>query len=403
MEHQIIPYSDLYAAYLRDESRTVGAAESISFPHSEEEVRQILRALHESGTPVTVQGARTGLAAAAVPRGGHMMAMGNMDRVTALRQEGGKFYLTAQPGVVLLNLRKMIARKEFNTTGWSAESLAALDALRAARPQFVPTDPTETTAALGGMAACNASGARSYRYGPMRTHISALRCVLADGRTVALRRGQYFADGLRFTLPTLEGGALEGLLPDYAMPQTKNASGYYIAPDMDLIDLFIGSDGTLGVLTELELELLPLPRVSWGVTVFLPDEEAACRYAEAVRQKVDCAAAIEYFNPHALDILRERIWRWRAAVRRYLQSCTVTTKDRRWPPWDCWVTLPPGAAATPSAVGWPERSWRAKRCATSVMRCPRVSTASSTSASESIPASPRWAAICPCPTDGSWR
>ena len=306
MEHQIIPYSDLYAAYLRDESRTVGTADSISFPRSEEEVRQILRMLHETGTSVTVQGGRTGLAAAAVPRGGHIMATGGMDHVLGLRQENGRFFLTVQPGVVLLNLRKMIAKKEFPTTGWSSESLTALEAFRTAPAHFFPTDPTETTAAIGGMAACNASGARSFRYGPMRPHITALRCVLADGRTVALRRGQHFADGLSFSLPTLEGGAVEGTLPDYTMPRTKNASGYYAAPDMDLIDLFIGSDGTLGVLTELELELLELPALSWGVTVFLPDEESAWRYAEAVRAQVDCAAAIEYFNPGALDILRQR-------------------------------------------------------------------------------------------------
>lgn len=305
-EKQIIPYSALYEAYLRDESRTVGEAESISFPRSEEDVRCVLRVLHESGTPVTVQGARTGLAAAAVPRGGHIMNMSRMNAVTALRREGERFYVTAQPGVVLLNLRKMIARREFDTAGWSEASLAALEALKKAPEQFFPTDPTETTAAIGGMTACNASGARSYRYGPMRPHVTALRCVLADGHTVALRRGQYTADGLHFALPTLEGGAVEGLLPDYEMPRTKNASGYYVAPDMDLIDLFIGSDGTLGVLTELELELVPLPRVSWGVTVFVPDEVAACRYAEAVREQVDCAAAIEYFDPHALDILRQR-------------------------------------------------------------------------------------------------
>ena len=305
-DHRIIPYSNLYEAYLRDESRTVGAAESISFPRSEADVCAVLRALHEGGTPVTVQGARTGLAAAAVPRGGHIMNMGGMDAVTALRHEGGRFYVTVQPGVVLLNLRKMIAKKAFPTAGWSEDSLAALDALRAAPEQFFPTDPTETTASLGGMAACNASGARSYRYGALRPHVTALRCVLADGRTVALRRGQCFADGLHFTLPTEEGGAVEGVLPSYEVPCTKNASGYYVAPDMDLLDIFVGSDGTLGVLTELELELLPVPKMDWGVTVFLPDEESACRYAEAVREQVDCAAAIEYFDPGALDILRER-------------------------------------------------------------------------------------------------
>ena len=274
-ENRIIPYSAQYEAYLRDESRSVGRAESISFPRSEEEVRQVLCALHGAAVPVTVQGARTGLAAAAVPREGHIMNLSGMDAVTALRQEDGRFYVTVQPGVVLLNLRKMLQRREFDTAGWSEASLAALDALQKAEEQFFPTDPTETTAALGGMAACNASGARSFRYGPMRPHVTALRCVLADGRTVALRRGQYRAEGLHFTLPTLEGGAVEGVLPGYTMPRTKNASGYYAAADMDLIDLFVGSDGTLGVLTELELELLPLPRVNWGVTVFLPCEEAA--------------------------------------------------------------------------------------------------------------------------------
>lgn len=304
--HPIIPYTPLYEAYLRDESRTVGQAESISFPRSEEEVRAVLHALHPRAVPVTVQGARTGLAAAAVPREGHILNLSRMDAVTALRREAGRFYVTVQPGVVLLNLRKMLQRREFDTAGWSEASLAALEELKGAREQFFPTDPTETTAALGGMAACNASGARSYRYGPMRPHVTALRCVLSDGRTVALRRGQYRADGLRFSLPTEEGGAVEGVLPAYTMPRTKNASGYYVAPDMDLIDLFIGSDGTLGVLTELELELLPLPAVCWGVTVFLPHEEAACRYAEAVRQRLDCAAAIEYFNPYALEILRRQ-------------------------------------------------------------------------------------------------
>ena len=89
-ENRIIPYSAQYEAYLRDESRSVGRAESISFPRSEEEVRQVLCALHGAAVPVTVQGARTGLAAAAVPREGHIMNLSAMDAVTALRQEDGK-------------------------------------------------------------------------------------------------------------------------------------------------------------------------------------------------------------------------------------------------------------------------------------------------------------------------
>ncbi|MBE6929101.1 MAG: FAD-binding oxidoreductase [Ruminococcaceae bacterium] len=302
----ILPYTDNYAAVLRDESRTVGYADTVSFPRCEEEVCEILRELYAESTPITVQGARTGLAAAAVPFGGHVLNTANMNRVLGMREENGHFYLRVQPGLALLNLRKMIAKKNFNTSGWDTQSLTALELFKASPAHFFPTDPTETTAALGGMAACNASGARSYRYGPMRRHITALRAVLTDGSVIALRRGQYFADGLHFSLPTVDGRAIEGELPTYTMPHTKNASGYYVAPDMDLIDLLIGSDGTLAVMTELELALSVLPAVSWGVTVFLPDEPSACAYAESVREQLNCAAAIEYFDPHALDILREQ-------------------------------------------------------------------------------------------------
>ncbi len=302
----IRPMAAEYAEYLRDESRATGMAESISFPRTEEEVVAVLRDMHEKGAPVTVQGARTGLAAAAVPGGGHILNLTRMDKVLALREQDGHFYVTAQPGVLLLNLRKMIAARRFDTGGWDGRSLAALDALQAAPEQFFPTDPTETTASIGGMAACNASGARSYLYGPMRRHVTALRAVLADGRTLSLRRGECFADGLRFALPTEDGGCIEGRLPDYRIPACKNASGYFIAPDMDLIDLFIGSDGTLGVLTAVELALSPLPPVIWGATCFFPAEESAAKFVEKARSRLQNVAAFEYFDARALGILRDR-------------------------------------------------------------------------------------------------
>jgi D-lactate dehydrogenase (cytochrome) len=93
--------------------------------------------------------------------------------------------------------------------------------------------------------------------------------VLADGRTIALRRGQYRAKGLKLEICAEDGSAIRVDLPTYRMPETKNTSGYYAAPDMDAVDLVIGSDGTLGVITELELDLLPLPPYIWGVTAFL--------------------------------------------------------------------------------------------------------------------------------------
>ena len=293
--------------YVRDESRTVGHAETISFPTSEDQVRDVLRELHASGTPVTVQGARTGLAAGAVPQGGHVLNLSRMDAVLGLRRgEDGTYHLRVQPGVVLANLRKALANKSVPTNGWDEESLAALDELYAGPEQFFPTDPTETSACIGGMVACNASGARSYGYGPVRPHVSALRVVLADGDVVALHRGEARAHGRSLRLVTEAGRSLSLDLPTYEMPHTKNASGYYVADDMDALDLFVGSDGTLGVVTEVELALMPAPAVVWGVSCFFEAEVAALDFTVAVRPALAHAVAIEYFDAGALSILRSQ-------------------------------------------------------------------------------------------------
>ena len=303
----IRPLTSDFEEYVRDESRTVGEASSISFPASEAEVRSVLGELYEEGVPVTVQGARTGLAAGAVPHGGHVMSLARMDAYLGLRQsEDGTFYLRVQPGVVLANLRKALAGKALPTAGWSEESLEALEALYAGPEQFFPTDPTETSACIGGMVACNASGARSYGYGPVRPHVEALRVVLADGDVVALRRGEVFAAGRALTLVTEGGRTIELALPTYEMPKTKNASGYFVASDMDAVDLFIGSDGTLGVVTEVELALMPSPAVVWGVSCFFESEAAALDFTVAARPRLSAAKAIEYFDAGALNILRSQ-------------------------------------------------------------------------------------------------
>lgn len=293
-----------HADYLKDESRSVGYADTISFPESESDVIAVLRELN-GRTPVTVQGARTGLAAAAVPYGGHVMNMSRMNRVTALRRgKNGLFYITVQPGVILSQLRKDIEEKRFNTAGWSGGSLAALRELAESPEQFFPTDPTESSACIGGIAACNASGARSFKYKSARKHISALRLVLWDGRTASFKRGENFADGRKLTVEREDGTEIEVRLPTFEMPETKNASGYHAADGMDAIDLIIGSDGTLGVLTEIELELLPLPPVIWSVSSFFASESDAVEFVLKVRSEVGDIAAMEYFDRGALAVLK---------------------------------------------------------------------------------------------------
>ena len=309
----ILPWTSEFDEYLRDESRSAGAADTISFPRTEDDIRAVLRALRTAAgpdgrpAPVTVQGARTGLAAGAVPAGGHVMNLSRANAYLGLRRAAdGRYLLRVQPGVVLAELRRHLSRHTVPCAGWDAGSLEALEELYAGPEQFFPTDPTETSACVGGMAACNASGARSYAYGPMRPHVASLRVVLADGDVVALERGATRARGRHLSLATLGGRAIELDLPTYRMPATKNASGYFVEDDMDAIDLFIGSDGTLGIISELELALSPVPPVSWGVNCFFAREDDAVDFTCAVRPALGRACAIEYFDASALDILRRQ-------------------------------------------------------------------------------------------------
>ena len=301
--------------YLRDESRRTGRADSISFPKTEDELRIHLAKALESNMPVTLQGARTGITGGAVPDGGHILNLSRMNRILGLRHdpEQNSFLLIVQPGVLLSEIREVVAKKEFVTTDWSAESLQALEKFTAGGEYFFPPDPTEATASIGGMAACNASGARSFFYGPTRKYIKRLRVILADGSTLDLRRGEQKASGRAFSLVTDSDRKIEGNLPPYDMPDVKNAAGYFVQDDMDLLDLFIGSEGTLGIFSEIELQLIPMPAVVWGVMAFLPGEGEALRFVRKLREVgaapsiMSCAlVALEFFDCRALDLLRQQ-------------------------------------------------------------------------------------------------
>ena len=294
---------------LRDESRRSGTADGVAFPTSAEEVCALLRLAAEQGSRVTVQGARTGIAAGAVPDGGLLLSLTRMDRILGVSFDAsGLARVRAQPGVTLNALRSFLDGAAVDTSFWSDESRTALARLRAGCWMFTP-DPTETSASLGGMVACNASGACSFTYGATRGHVSSLTVALADGDLLDLTRGAPRAKGREFRATTRSGRTLAGRLPAYQPPAVKNAAGYFIAPDMDLLDLFIGSEGTLGVIVEIELLLCRRPAVTWGMVCFLPDEARALDFVEWTRGPGRTGAkrpvAIEYFDSGVLNLLRQ--------------------------------------------------------------------------------------------------
>lgn len=298
-----------FVDFLSDESRRSGCADSIVFAESESDIVDQMICSADRGIPITVQGGLTGICGGASPDGGRVLNVSRMAHVIGMRYDADvdRFFVQVEPGCTLKALNDaLIHGGEFDTAGWTQESLHALARYRQDGIHVFPPDLTEAGASIGGVVANNGSGARTFRYGPTRPHVSALRVVLAGGDVMAMKRGDGVAAGRAFDMTSASGKHYAGSIPAYNMPSVKNAAGIYAADDMDLIDLFVGSEGVLGVISEIELTLTPMPAVAWGMTAFLPSEAAALSLVEQVRENRETIAAIEFFSAEALNLLRER-------------------------------------------------------------------------------------------------
>jgi FAD/FMN-containing dehydrogenase len=249
--------------YLEDASGFHGNAERLIVPANESELAEVLREAKATQTPVTTAGAGTGLTGARVPQGGWVISL---ERFTRLDVQAG--YAIAGAGVLLSEVHAAAQRSG----------------------QFYPPDPTETSASIGGTIATNASGSRSFRYGATRRWLEGLRVVLADGSLREFARGEAI---------DFDPGAIP--LPRV----TKNTAGYLLRPGMDWVDLFTGSEGTLGVITEARLKLLPAPKAILGGVVFFADDDAAIDAVELWRETAS-PRMLEYLDGASLDLLRTR-------------------------------------------------------------------------------------------------
>lgn len=246
------------ASHMRD-----GRAERVVFPETAEEAAEILRAASADKTPVTISGAGTGTVGARIPFAGIVLATDKLNQIRSIvhSDQGGR--AIAEAGVMLSDLQRFV----------ESENL------------FYPPDPTERSCFLGGTVATNASGARTFKYGPTRKYVERLKIALATGDVIDLRRGDLRADANgQISIPLPSGSLIEAQLPRYQMPQTrKHASGYYVAPEMDVLDLFIGSEGTLGVILEVEVALLPKPDALLSGVVFFSSETDLLAFVREAR------------------------------------------------------------------------------------------------------------------------
>lgn len=249
--------------YLSDASGSRGSAAEILIPENEASLAQILRDATATNTPITISGSGTGVTGGRVPNGGWLVSL---EKLNGVRVEKG--YAVCGAGA----------------------SLAAIQAAAAPTRQFYAPDPTENSASIGGTVSTNASGSRSFLYGDTRRHVRALRVVLSSGEVLALRRGE----GPPFDIPALPA-------PDVK----KNTAGYFMRPGMDYLDLFIGADGTLGVVSEVEVTLLDLPKNLFTGVVFFDSDDKALDAVDIWRP-VSGLRMLEYVDAASLDVVRSR-------------------------------------------------------------------------------------------------
>ncbi|MCM1988326.1 FAD-binding oxidoreductase [Oceanirhabdus seepicola] len=311
-EIDVFNMSDKYDDYLSDESKIQGIAQSISFPRCEDDIKEVLKICQVKNMSITIQGNLTGISGGAVPQGGHILNLSEMNKVIGMTYDEKKnsFYIKAEPGVLLKDLNHDIITKNFDGNGWSKESQEVLQQFKKASQKMFPPDPTETLASIGGMVACNASGACSYYYGSTRNYIEAIKVITTNGE-LYLRRGIQKLEDV-YELINCEKQELPVITKN--MQGIKNVAGYYCKEDMDLIDLFIGAEGSLGIITEIELRLIDKPKNKSAVLFFFNKVENALEFVKWLRKEkkyeeieavINNPVAIEYFNKDAFDIVND--------------------------------------------------------------------------------------------------
>ncbi len=275
-------YSRAACLYLR---RPAG----VLFPRGEADYRWALDRAREMGVGLTLRGGGSGLAGQTVGEG--LVADASRFQNRLLHVDEGGRTARVQPGLVLSELNR---------------------ALRPLGLRFAPDPSSQDFCTLGGMLANNSKGARSVKYGPTAAHTLSLGLLLADGTRLELSRGprapqEYPHPALRAAASLLEEHRAEILA---RWPRSRsNTSGYNLKDCLgppgrvDLLPLFVGSEGTLAVFLEATVALSPLPRAQELCLLEFPSVEAA---GEAVLEILPVGpSALEILDETFLDIIRK--------------------------------------------------------------------------------------------------
>jgi D-lactate dehydrogenase (cytochrome) len=278
---------DRLRAVIEDAAHVAGSASALFAPSTEAEIAGVL----QSSAAVLPIGAQSSLTGGATPRGDVVLSTSRLNRIIDM----GADRVRVEAGV----------------------TLADLDAALAGAGLYYPPAPTFTGAFVGGTVATNAAGAATFKYGTTRDWVEAITIVLPTGDVLDIDRGTVHAHAEGHFEMILGSGTVRVPIPRYQMPDVpKLSAGYFAAPGMDLIDLFIGAEGTLGVVVNVTLRVVAR-RPAWCL-VFVPfaDRRAALAFVRGLREAARETwrshdpdgldiSAIEHLDRRCLELARE--------------------------------------------------------------------------------------------------
>lgn len=240
---------DIRTLYGRDESETAARTpDAVVYASCASDVVEVIRVANRHRVPVTPRGAGTGRVGGSVPvAGGIVLSLERMKQIKSI--DRGDLVAVVEPGVVTGELHQQV----------EAQGL------------FYPPDPNSlATCQIGGNIAENAGGPRAFRYGVTRDYVLGLEVVTAEGSLLKLGKRTF-----------------------------KGVSGY------DLTSLIVGSEGTLAIVTEATLKLIPKPEAVATLLAFLPDVRATQKAVSAIFASGLMPRCIELLDQEALAIARE--------------------------------------------------------------------------------------------------
>ncbi len=224
--------------------------DAVIFPGSEEQVCAILKLANKEKVIVTPRGAGTGMTGGAVPvKGGLVLVTSRMNRIVEIYEDN--FIAKVQPGVIVSDIHEAVEKKGL----------------------FYPPDPASSSiCSIGGNIGECAGGPRAVKYGVTRDYVLGLRAVLPSGEII-------------------QTGVSTG----------KGVAGY------DLTRLIVGSEGTLAVVTQITLKLLPKPAAVKTMAVVFDSMSKAARAVSGIMKEAVIPRCVEYLDKAALELVKDHL------------------------------------------------------------------------------------------------